>query len=140
MSNMLRLMVSVSDAGAGLDTARTSFPSAKWRICICLIHKIYPRFASKKPVNITAKVMLFVQLGDLGMHAHFWVDDNLSVLLLIATSFIDWFGKEILHNEQFMIPIRSRPVAIISEYTPCREHWLYYRAARKQRPLLMTDR
>lgn len=62
--------------------------------------------------------MLFVQLGDLHVYIHVVVSNNLSVPLLVGTSFIDRFVKEIFPMKRRITPIQSHPLTIISEYAP----------------------
>lgn len=73
---------------------------------------------SNNPVDVIGNIMLFVQLGDLHVRVHIGVVDKLAFPLLVGTSFIDRFVQGIFPMERRVVPVRSGPLAIISEYTP----------------------
>lgn len=107
-------MDTVLDFSAGLNFVCTSFHAVKWRDGICPIHNMFPRFASNNAVNFIREVMLFAQLLDLQLGAHFGVVDNLSVPLIIGTSFIDRFVNRMFPIKRHIVAIPSHPMAIIS--------------------------
>lgn len=106
VSKILRRSVSVVDTGDGSNLIRTSFIPLKWHGCICPIHDV--------SVQVIGKVMMFVQKGDLHVRLHFGAVHNLTVLLLVGTSLIARFVRDIFLMERCMVPIWSHPVAIIS--------------------------
>lgn len=115
--NILRPKVSVLDNGAGQNLFCMSFLPAKWRNHIRPIHNTSLMSVSNSFGNVIVKFKLFIQLSDLHMRVHFGVVDTLAVPLLIRTSFVDRFDKEIFFMEWRIAPIPSLPVSFISEYT-----------------------
>lgn len=64
--------------------------------------------------------MVFVQLQDIHVGVNFGVVDNLPVLLLLTTSFIESFVKGIFLINRGIVAICSHPVVITSVYKPAR--------------------
>lgn len=62
--------------------------------------------------------MLFVQIGDVHVHVHSGVVDELTVNLLIVKSFIERFVKGMSPYERSIVRIQSLPIANIPEYRP----------------------
>lgn len=76
------------------------------------------RPASNSPVLFVGEKMPFLQLGDLHFCGHFGVVEILTVPLLLRSSDIDTFITEAFPMERRIVPVRSHPVAIFSEYLP----------------------
>lgn len=92
-SNMLRQTASIFDTAAKPNLVCMSFVPAKLRDYIYVIHNTFLKFASKSPVNVLGKVMVFVQLGNLKVYIHIEAVYSLAVLLLIGTLLMDNFVK-----------------------------------------------
>lgn len=85
------------------------------------------RFAS--PVQVIGKILLVFPLCDLHVHVPSDVRDNLALLLLIRTTFIDRIAKEIFRLERCNVTTQWHPVSSTSECTSPQNCWLSYRAA-----------
>lgn len=72
-------------------------------------HLHHPQYVSqvclRKPWNLKGNVMLSIQLGGLHVHVHFSVVDNIVVTILIETSAIHRFVKEIIPMERGITPV-----------------------------------
>lgn len=92
-AKILRPSSSVSSTDRKLNAVCSCFCRLKSLYYICPLHNMSLKAALKRPVNFIGKSMLFLQLGYLHVLGPFCVLDNLTVPLLIETSFIDWFFK-----------------------------------------------
>lgn len=95
-----------------------SFLPVKWHDRTHPIRNMSLKSVSNSPVNVIRKGLLFVEQGDLHVHVHFAVVENLAVPLLTRTVFINRFAKGILPMERQIVPITSCQVGIISGFTP----------------------
>lgn len=116
-SDIIRTSISVYDTGKGPNLIRTSFISLKCRDRIRPVVIVSLRSATDNLVQAIGKIMLFLQLGERHVRVYFGNLDNLAVQLLAGTSFIDSFVKGVFPMGCRIIPIRTRPVAIIRKHT-----------------------
>lgn len=139
MSNILEPTVSTSDTGAGPSLLRLSLLPVEWRDYILPIHSILLTCLKQTFKRHNQSDVLFVQLGDPHIRVHFGVVHNGSATLLVNPLFIERFVKRVVHMKRFIGTVRSPTISINSEYTPRWTNWLKYRAARKLRPIRITD-
>lgn len=99
-SSIPRPPTRVFHTGPGPNMVRTSFLTLKWRYCTWFIHKMSLKLASYNPNHVIGKAMLFLQLCDLHAGVPFRVVEILAVPLLVGTSFIDRFVKEIFSFDE----------------------------------------
>lgn len=100
LSNMSRPTVCVFDAGAGSNLVCTSYLPVNRFKRICPIQNMSLRPASNNPRRHHRKIILSIQPGDIHVFVDIGAVDNLAVPLLIGTSFIDRFVKEIYPMER----------------------------------------
>lgn len=115
---MLKLTLCVFDTGAGSNPIPPSFLIVKGSDCIRSIHDMSLKSELKNPVHLLGKIIFSGELGDLHVPVYFGVVDNIAVLLLAGTSFLDWFVKGMFSIERRIVPNQSRPVEVHSKYMP----------------------
>lgn len=95
-AGMSRPTVSVFITGAGPNLVRPYIFPVKWRDYTCPIYNLSLKYMSNSLVHVINKITPFDQPGDVHVRVHFDILDNLAVLLLIGTSFLNRFLTEIL--------------------------------------------
>lgn len=89
------------------------------------MHNEFLRAASDIPIHAIGKIILFFQLADLKMGGHSGDLNDLAMHILVRTSSIDKFVKEIFLLGRWIALVPFRPVVIILKYMPWRIRWLW---------------
>lgn len=76
------------------------------------------RSASNNHIIVCGKMLLFVRLGYLPVRVRFGIVENLALPVLIGTSYIDQFIKDIFPMKRMILPVHSGAVAILLAYAP----------------------
>lgn len=69
-------------------------------------------------ITVSGTNFLFVDLRDWRICIRFGIVDKLAALILIGTSYMDWFMKSILPLERMTFLVHSGPVAVSWAYAP----------------------
>lgn len=109
-SNILRLTFTVFYTGAGQNPVRSLFALVGWRDCFRPIHNSSVKSALHSPVYVIIKSCAS-QDGDIYIHVHFGVVENLTVALLLGTPLFTGSSKEYFRSNdassQSGLPRRS---------------------------------
>lgn len=115
--SVMRPVIGILDTGAGPNLVAKDFLPSEWQQRIKPIRDPGLVAATKEAMVLQEMILLCVRLGDLEVRAWFGVVDRLAVRLLLGTSFIDRFVKAIFPQDKCLLPMQSKPVAIIDEVT-----------------------
>jgi len=102
----------VIDTGAGPNLVNYDWLTANWREQARDVDPPALRSANQEPMLVRQVVRLCVQMGDLPVDVWFGIVKGLAVKVLLGTSYIDRFVQSIEPQQQLVVPVRSRPVAI----------------------------
>lgn len=107
-SNAVATVVSIVDTSAGPILVIEDFLPSAWRRLIKAIKSPPLRTANCEVVSVEALVPLLVPMDDLSSHPLFVVGENLTVSVLLETSFVDCCIRGVLPSERKMVSWHSR--------------------------------
>ena len=111
-------VTAILDTGAGPNLASKELLERSW------LPRIRPTTdpgltaATRQRIHVDGKILLTVRLGDLTARVYFGIVERLAVPLLLGTSFIDRFIDGVFPRTRQVVPIHSRPVAIVRAPLP----------------------
>lgn len=72
------------------------------------------RTATKEPISLRGKILLFISMNELSVRVLFGIVENLAIEVLLRTSFIDRYIRGNFPSERKVVPWNYSPVPILS--------------------------